>query len=181
MRSGAEFTLRARSASSFWLPYRKAIREKALLNMEKDAHSDRDNREKPKRISDEKPPVRSVVGLLLLRGVLMIAFSIRGIVAANMLLDDPATIVSRCVLPLHAVLLLFGILDLITAVQIGRYRRSGLVLGLVVMTAEVLVASLLSVVLQGTFTIGFGFWLNLWALYVVWKYLTQHPQKTFFA
>lgn len=125
----------------------------------------------------ERPRVRGIVGIALLRGILTIFLVSMNLDALNRMSNVPGW-----VLPSLYFALVLAVGSIVAALLIAFYKRWGLYLAVVTFGIDTLLTILFFVTGQTTASIGvlLGFGINLLVLYYVYRYLTQQPEAAAF-
>jgi hypothetical protein len=136
--------------------------------------------EKPKNdMPQNRPRVRGTVVLLSFMGIANSILAYLNIDQINTVKNDPRYIVPDWLLPVNYAVIVFGIMSVVAAVLIARYKRAGLYLGAVVIIISLLAAAGMFSMGGGS-SIGCGIIFQVAALYYIHKYLTQLPEASFF-
>lgn len=135
--------------------------------------------EKGKYEMADKPKVLGIVALGLIRGIFGTIFAIVQINAINEVIDNPLYEVQSWALPASYFVLGLSIFAFISAVLIWRYKRWGLYFGVASFGGDFIIGIILSLA-TGTFGGALGFVIDAIILRSIYKYLTSHPETTFF-
>lgn len=133
----------------------------------------------PEKEKIKRPRVIGIVVLLILKGLLGGVINFASYQEITPLLNNPDYIVEGWVMPLIYFSIALAGLSIVAAVLILRYKKIGLQLGGIVIGID-LVLTLL-VIVNGMGSFGLGMVINIAAFYYIYKYVTQEPEKAFFA
>jgi hypothetical protein len=128
---------------------------------------------------DTKPRVIGLVGILLLRGVLIILISLSTINDVNTI---GASFFPGWYVPLLYLLLLIGVGAFAGAVLIWMMKRLGLYLGIAVSAADIIIFVLLLLGGYAAFSGGsiVGLLISAAIIYYAYRYLNNEPEKLAF-
>jgi hypothetical protein len=136
--------------------------------------------DKPKHTSSQdRPTVRGTVVLLTFVGIFNVIMAYFNIVQINQFINDPRYTIPSWFLPLNYAFIILGIMSIVAAVLIARYKRIGLILGAIIIVIN-LAASLIALIVISANPGLCGTVLQIAALYYIYEYLTKEPQSTYF-
>ena len=137
--------------------------------------------EKPKRDMPvvKKPRVFGVALLLIAKGVLSLIMSLYNLSEIFKLMNNPLYEVYSWAIPLNIFLIGFSIASIFAAILIWRYKQFGLVLGGIVILIDLALGVL--AMAANSSNVGSAMLFNLWAIYYIYKYLTDSEKNQFFS
>jgi hypothetical protein len=130
--------------------------------------------QKAKITSANKPRIRGIVILLLLKAILGIFLAGAAIQKIQKYADNPSYIIEPWALPVSYIALGLAGLSFVAAMLIMRYKKSGLWLGGALIILDLLL------IIGGVASIDLSVLIHIFAFYYIYKYLTQQPERTFF-
>lgn len=124
--------------------------------------------------TEKKPRVIGLVVILVLRSLLTLFIAYTGIQEINVAPE----LYESWGLPLQYFVIAIGVLLLIAAILIARYKRLGLMIGAGAILVDVVLALIFFISGSGSNPVGLA--VSALILYYIFKYLRNEPEKSFF-